>query len=679
MPTYAAGQTGVQLPNNSPTGPNMPWQDLLALAAQHGIDVDKLPMAPVERFFALAPPKGLGKDVVAIKVGGRTEYYRVTDRLLYQSLAALRREEMNGFFKAFNGMRQFLSRMIVADPGYMIRNFIRDTISQIVQTDTRSANLALEGLRAAEGVLAGLRHGMAERGIPGGKVDPRALEIMAAGGDTGWYQNAPEDVRKAMEKGLRAGRFSIMSLVNPAAYFRTWEKLGRAAEIGNRIATYGATLKATGSNRDAVFEAMDALDFQLRGSWHWVQQLAVTVPFFNARLQGLYRLGRGVGTDWRKFALKAGILMALTVALAAVNATDDDEENGYGSLPEWMKDAYYVVPLYRFWSDEQWAAIERETGLPRFLLIPKPFEVGAIFGTAPERAIQVMLGNDRPEETRAAAAGIILNTFAFNPLSNPLMLVPIEQWAGQTFFPGGPIESRALQGLPPGQRYTARTSDTARLVGGALDVSPERIEHIVRGYTGTIGMYGLGAMDGTIRFLRGDEAPEVRLDEQPILRSAVVQGPLRTTKWTERFYAIRQLAQEAHNGLRDLEQRVGPEARAARQGDERTARAAALNSVTARQARELGQLRRLEQAVRDISDMEPARRRSVIDDLAGAGLDGIPRDWRGRDSLTPQERRRALNAILQRRNRIVATAGPMEEFVAGRIDQAELERRITRR
>ena len=74
-----------------------------------------------------------------------------------------------------------------------------------------------------------------------------------------------------------------------------WEKyrdFRGAVENANREAVAKATLRETGSMKAAMFAAKDAMDFSMRGDSLALRLLTDTVPFLNARIQGLDRLAR---------------------------------------------------------------------------------------------------------------------------------------------------------------------------------------------------------------------------------------------------------------------------------------------------------------------------------------------------------------------------------------------------
>ena len=90
-----------------------------------------------------------------------------------------------------------------------------------------------------------------------------------------------------------AGRFAR----NPLKAL--WDATGtasRASDAATRIAVYERVLKETGDEAQAIFEAQEVINFSARGQSALIQNLAVVVPFLNARIQGLdvlYRSSMG--------------------------------------------------------------------------------------------------------------------------------------------------------------------------------------------------------------------------------------------------------------------------------------------------------------------------------------------------------------------------------------------------
>jgi hypothetical protein len=245
--------------------------------------------------------------------------------------------------------------------------------------------------------------------------------------------------------------------------------------------------------------------------------LIQTIPFLNARGQGLYKMGRALAENPVSFAIKAFTIMLASLGLWLMYKDDDR----YKELEDWDRFAYY-----HFWIGDY------------HYRIPKPFETGVLFSTSVEAAGNVLVGNEDLDHLWTYMKHATTETFAFNPILGIQAIKPLaEQWANKVSFTGRPIEGQGLSGLRWGERYDPWTSETMRLIGGTLNLPPKRMEHLVRGYTGTMGMFVLGMADAFTRnAFDFPERPDLSWNEFPGFARFIKKGEARNTKYMTRFY-----------------------------------------------------------------------------------------------------------------------------------------------
>ena len=86
------------------------------------------------------------------------------------------------------------------------------------------------------------------------------------------------------------------------------------------------------------------------------------------------------------------------------------------------------------------------------------------------------------------------------PMPVPTAAAPVLEIAtNKSFLDGRPIESQTELALQPGERFRDSTSELAKSLGKSMNVSPLQIDHLIRGYTGTVGpalVALVGAMTG---------------------------------------------------------------------------------------------------------------------------------------------------------------------------------------
>jgi len=102
------------------------------------------------------------------------------------------------------------------------------------------------------------------------------------------------------------------------------------------------------------------------------------------------------------------------------------------------------------------------------------------------------------------------------------------------------IDSVGQMNLPDGERFTARTSAGAVAIGRALDISPQRLEHLASGYFGWLGIQAMNAADWIARpHTKLPDNPKqdmARIDNWFIAGDFIKTAQPRTSKYIERFY-----------------------------------------------------------------------------------------------------------------------------------------------
>jgi hypothetical protein len=318
-------------------------------------------------------------------------------------------------------------------------------------------------------------------------------------------------------------------------------KLGAASENSNRLAIANRILAKGGTTAEAMYQAQDIMNFTMSGDYSAIKFLIRVVPFLNARMQGMYRLARGARDYPVGFMIKGAALMVSTLALLARNWDDDD----YERLEGWQKDMNY-----NWFIDGNYYAF------------PRPFEVGLLFSTLPERLARSLLGRDDLQTSGHSLARGLGETLAFNPI--PQLFKPmVEEFANYNMFLGRDIVNQSMTGLDYNEQATPWTNQAAKMVGKALPdwsgpvQSPLRIEHTVRAYTGTMGLYAMNTMDWLIRQADGDlpVKPARRWYEKPVL-SRFIKGKAATARYNKYTQKVYDVIDESNKGQQTFNKMV---------------------------------------------------------------------------------------------------------------------------
>lgn len=493
---------------------NMAAQKTVWNLADTGI-IEVIPKPNKMDYQALAN----GKDRIMVKLEGEDYMIRVEDPDLYRAMTFFDRKPFGAMVNVAAKAKRLLTAGVTASPEFMLRNFLRDSLS--------SWAISKDGFRPVIDSIKGVKKTLA--------MDGSTIDVMFSGASfLGGYVNGndPEAMADTVRKSLRRkgmtpeqiARYE-KSIIRNAAQAKgvvanVWEKYnryGEAFENANREAVYAAAIKAGKSHAQAAFESKDLMDFSMLGASRTMQVMTQLLPFFNARVQGLGKLTRELRDNPRAIAKRAGMITAASLALLAANW--DDER--YEELPDWDKDANW----HFFVGDQHFR-------------IPKPFEIGVLFGTIPERMVRAMGGKDTGAQLGKAIVRAVGETFALNP--TPQIVKPlVESYFNYDAFRGIPIENAQDLAVQAEARYNEQTSLMMRELGETLGMSPKQLEHLVIGYTGTMGSYVMAAADGLIRASRPGESASWRADEIPLVKAVYRgTGPAKSTQHMEEFYRM---------------------------------------------------------------------------------------------------------------------------------------------
>jgi hypothetical protein len=416
-------------------------------------------------------------------------------------------------------------------PWFAIPNFIRDAVQGGVLS--RSSGLGGKGFvpfwDSAKGALEILRKGGAYE------------QWKQAGGQFAGQVTGTTAFTRMLEDALPkdpVAQRAIQGLADPKAWrtgFRNALDLvgafGKFTEEATRVGEFMRAKQAGATDRAAAnFSKIVSLNFARAGETSRV--LNQFVPFFNATVQGLDQLIRAhTDPKQRGATIMKGLLYVTAPSLAVWALGKDDEE--IQNLPDYRKNLFWNINL---------KPMAAALGMPDagfILSIPKPFLLGAIYGTSVERALDYATERD-PNGARKAAKNILANTI--NPFDVMMSIggirPVIEATTNHSIFTGRDIVPQGYQYLPPEQQYSVLTSQTARMLGQFTGQSPMMIDHLIRGYFATAGTFGTDAIDyGMAKVALTDVPPPPRkgVMELPIL-NRFAGSPYASNAFVGRFY-----------------------------------------------------------------------------------------------------------------------------------------------
>jgi hypothetical protein len=356
-------------------------------------------------------------------------------------------------------------------------------------------------------------------------MSPTTRALLDAGVISGYDTGNIEESGRNLEADLakKAGKRTDSLLLRP--FKSLWDGLEKgttASDAATRAVIYDRVLAETGNEAEALYRALEVMNFHRKGGNTLIRILTATIPFFNARLQGLdlfYRASSGnmnnkdAAAIKRKFFMRGTGMMALSVAYYL--AVADDEE--YKKQEQETKDNNWIIPALG-------------------IRIPIPFEVGVLFKVLPERITALLSGRDTAKDFGDSALRNFAGTFGFNPF--PQAIKPlVETYVDYNFFTGRPIISEGLKDVAPEFQVGPGTTSTAEWIAGAFGASPMKVDHIIKGYTGTIGGYGLEVIDAISAQFSDTPRATKRFEQMPVVKR-FVSDPEARGSVTE-FYKLK--------------------------------------------------------------------------------------------------------------------------------------------
>lgn len=423
---------------------------------------------------------------------GKKVVYNTTPEL-YQAFKMLNPEGANMVVKILSVPAKWLRAGAVLSPEFMLRNPARDMISATVYSK--------HGFIPVADTLKGLALYLHKGDTYWEYMRSGAAQANLVSLDRNYLSGQIRDLmtRPGVKKMVTTNPIEILRGLSEATEMAT-----RLAEfhnvrkgytgIGNRL--FGKTRKP-GSIQDAALESRDiTLDFSRIGShtksWNKIS------AFFNASIQGTDKMFRA----WRENPLDMTIKTAMFITMPSVllwYLNKDDPR--YQELPQWQKDIFWIIPT-------------KDT----LIKIPKPFELGILFGTVPERMLQWMYDKDRGQKGNGfkGLGNVIIDNMV--PNVSPTALVPALEAATNysLFMNRNIVPQHERDNLPPAMQYGPYTSAVGKGIGKMFDVSPRIVDNTIRGYTGGLGGFGLTLSDSVLGM--GEERPAKRISEMPGIR-----------------------------------------------------------------------------------------------------------------------------------------------------------------
>ena len=441
-----------------------------------GTDVVKFKVDGDDRYAIIATEK--------VMIGNKEFETGVPADILVKGMEGIP-TQMPFLFRVMAMPAQLLRKAITLSPLYMAKQLFRDSLAAPILSGADFVPVL--------GVLSELRgtakEKLEKRGIVGGQ----------------YFRGTSEDLSMILRE-ISDGQPGWMKALG------RFEAMGMEADALTRRAQYNSYIEQGLSEMEATLMALESMNFNKRGASPSVHILNSLIPFFNAQIQGLNVMYKAMSGNMpfndqlrirEKMLQRGGMMAAATFAYAVMMEDDEAYKN---ATPDQKYGNWFI----------------RLPGLDEPIKVPVPFEIGYIFKAIPEALYNSMTTEHGGEEAVKAFKQILLQTIpGGSSYGIPQAVKPlIEVGLGKSFYTGRDILSAREKDLLPEQQYRVNTSEAAKLVGSTLGVSPIKIEALVSGYTGTMGLAFLQAISLGVPSKETPERAVRRLSEYPIVGGA---------------------------------------------------------------------------------------------------------------------------------------------------------------
>ena len=469
-------------------------------------------------------PTGTNPDnIVMTYVDGKRMFWTVSDPLqlqAFQSVKAINSPVIKAMSKGLGTLRAG----IVLFPAFPLRQIVMDTYRAYAQSGVDHPS------RLVGKVFKSFLSGEAYKAVSDDILEMKKYGVVGSADF-----NLSDSTRgRAEAYGLQGPEKGITATWLRSPVYKALHNFAYSADLAVRLGVYRQTMEETGDKELAIARAREIINFQKSGNSELMLTLKQLIPFMGAYLQGTdvnYRsmIGRGNSMKSRKAAAAAfwgnmATLAALTVAYTMAMSGEDEYEEQKG----FITDRNFIIP-----------------GIG---LLPVPPDIGFLSKVVPERITDYILqeGTDNPESVARLAQGIAGAAAAayFPPAAVYGVTPAIELALNKSFFTDIPIVGQYMQGLEPFQQYTSNTSELAKVAGGIANMSPMKIDYLLKAIGGTAG----GALLQMFDVVMSDN--KIAREKNAILGTFQLKEV--GGRYTEEFYETRALVDQSYQTIKAL-------------------------------------------------------------------------------------------------------------------------------
>jgi hypothetical protein len=150
----------------------------------------------------------------------------------------------------------------------------------------------------------------------------------------------------------------------------------------------------------------------------------------------------------------------------------------------------------------------------------------------------------------------MLSTFAFNPI--PQTVKPIVEVATNfNFFTMRPIIGQGMEDVASKYQVGPGTSKAFEAFGAMTGLSPMKVEHLYKGYTGTMGMYLVDVVDSILNAASNNPNATKRFEQLPVIKRFALDPEARGN--VTQYYELKNSVDTTVRTMNLLEKTARPE------------------------------------------------------------------------------------------------------------------------
>ena len=479
-------------------------EDILRNMAKAGLEVSGEEMTPEEllesmpigetmTFFMEAQyPKGK-EPIVAVMEGGKLVWYQLDPELMQalESLEVPMVPHVNAMvdlaLNALHVQKQMLTLGATGiNPTFsLVRNWIKDLPAGMIQSQARANpfQFLMNWFSSMGGALVS--------SLTGKMIDPYFDLYIRLGG--GMAQMLSQDIAHTRRAARRLFETTGMQILDVRNWWDYVREVLQFPESATRIAEVKSIMRDLNLRPGDPISFTDSIKILLAGKevttdfssgGNFGRQINLYLPFFNPTIMGLRAMLRAAKRNPKKFLLRGLALTALSL-IAWWLAKDT----------KWWKRALTTREKLIYWWFES-----NVGGRKELVRIPMPYELGLIFGGIPVSMMDAAYRKDPKMaiEFFRVALDVMLPNFL-----PPIINESVSQMMNKDLFWETPIVKKGLERKPAKEQYTEYTTKAAIYMGQLFDISPDRIDHAIRGLFGPVGidfvsLFGKGSRERNI-------------------------------------------------------------------------------------------------------------------------------------------------------------------------------------